>query len=116
MFGATGLTLRENGGMLQTPQLIGGVFATLVGEVVHGLCGQWVIDETEIAKWLRGRGVALIPVMTKADQLKKHERKPAAEKLRAALGARPLVVSSTTGDGLEELWRALAVALGGRNL
>ena len=33
-------------------------------------------SESEIAGWLSGRGVAVLPVLTKADQFRKHERKP----------------------------------------
>jgi GTP-binding protein len=64
-------------------------------------------SETEIAGWLAGRGVTVLPTLTKADQLRKHERKPAAERVRAVLGAQPLVISATDGDGVDELWRRL---------
>jgi GTP-binding protein len=70
------------------------------------------LDETEIAGWLTGRAVQVVPVMTKADQLSKHERKPAADKLRRQLGVAPSIVSATEGDGVSELWRRLVVALG----
>jgi GTP-binding protein len=69
------------------------------------------LDETEIARWLAERGVAIVPVMTKADQLSKHERRPAADRVRRQLGAPPLVVSATTGEGVDALWRRLVVAL-----
>jgi GTP-binding protein len=69
------------------------------------------LDETEIARWLAARGVAIVPVMTKADQLSKHERRPAADRVRRQLGAPPLVVSATTGEGVEALWQRLVVAL-----
>lgn len=69
------------------------------------------LDETELAAWLAGRGVGVIPVATKADKLSKHERKPAAEAIKRKLGEAPVIVSATTGDGLSELWGRLAVAL-----
>jgi GTP-binding protein len=72
-------------------------------------------SEAEIAGWLRGRGVAVVPVMTKADQLRKHERKPAADKVAKAVGAAPLIVSATEGDGVEALWRRLLVTIGRRD-
>jgi GTP-binding protein len=68
------------------------------------------LDETEIAKYVAARGVLVIVVMTKADKLKKHERKPAVEKLRRALGLPVLAVSGTDGEGIDELWRRIAQA------
>lgn len=75
-----------------------------------------LIEETELARWLAGRGVQVIPVLTKADKLAKHERKPAAERAQAALGARPIIVSANTGDGVDALWRRLGVALAGASV
>ncbi len=60
--------------------------------------------------------------MTKCDQLPKHARKPVADKLAAALatalGTSPAVerrrivlVTATTGDGIDELWRRIATLL-----
>jgi GTP-binding protein len=69
------------------------------------------LDETEIARWLDERGVAVVPVMTKSDQLSKHELKPAADRLRRALGKPPIVVSATDGVGVDALWRRLVVVL-----
>jgi GTP-binding protein len=69
------------------------------------------LDETELAKWLRERNVTVIPVMTKADKLSKHERRPAADALKRQLGAAPVIASATTGEGLDELWRRVVVAL-----
>jgi GTP-binding protein len=71
------------------------------------------LDETELATWLTERGVDVLPVMTKADKLAKHERKPAAEKVKRALGRAPLVVSATEGTGVEDLWRRLLIAVRG---
>lgn len=70
------------------------------------------LDETEIAKYVMARGVLVIAVMTKADKLKKHERKPALQKLERALGLKVLAVSATDGDGVDELWRRIAAAIG----
>jgi GTP-binding protein len=72
-------------------------------------------SEAEIAGWLLGRGVAVLPVVTKADQLRKHERKPAAERVHQLLGAPPLIVSATEGEGTAELWRRLLVTIGRRD-
>jgi GTP-binding protein len=70
-----------------------------------------LFDETELATWLTDRGLALVLVMTKSDKLAKHERRPAAERLRRRFAVAPVAVSATSGDGLDELWRRLVVAL-----
>jgi GTP-binding protein len=70
------------------------------------------LDETEIAKYVADRGVLVVAVMTKADKLPKHERKPALEKIKRALGLPTIAVSSTDGDGIDELWRRIANAIG----
>ncbi|HEX6836004.1 MAG TPA: ribosome biogenesis GTP-binding protein YihA/YsxC [Polyangia bacterium] len=69
------------------------------------------LDETEIAKYVAGRGVLVLTVMTKADKLAKHERKPALDKLKRALGLPVIAVSATDGDGVDELWRRIAGAI-----
>lgn len=69
------------------------------------------LDETEIAKYVQPRGVLVIAVMTKADKLSKHERKPALDKLKRALGLPVIAVSATDGDGVDELWRRIAGAV-----
>jgi GTP-binding protein len=70
------------------------------------------IDETEIMKYVAERGVLVLAVMTKADKLPKHERKPALEKLKRALALPTIAVSATDGDGIDELWRRIANAIG----
>jgi GTP-binding protein len=76
-----------------------------------------LFDETEICKYVSARGVVVLPVMTKADKLAKHERKPALARLHKALAAAsvqvlpPQAVSATEGEGLDEVWRRLLVAL-----
>jgi GTP-binding protein len=72
------------------------------------------LDETELNKWLTGRGVKVIAVATKADKLAKHERKPAAEQIRRALGHAPVITSATENTGVDELWRRLEIALDDR--
>jgi GTP-binding protein len=69
------------------------------------------LDETEIAKYVAERGVFVIAVMTKADKLAKHERKPTLQKLGRALGLPVVAVSATDGDGIDELWRRIAGAI-----
>ncbi|MGZ3405830.1 MAG: ribosome biogenesis GTP-binding protein YihA/YsxC [Polyangia bacterium] len=70
------------------------------------------IDETEIVKYVAERGVLVLAVMTKADKLPKHERKPALEKVKRALALPTIAVSATDGDGIDELWRRIANAIG----
>jgi GTP-binding protein len=72
------------------------------------------LDETELNHWLTDRKVAVIPAVTKADKLSKHERRPAADLVRRQLGAPPVLVSATEGDGLDDLWRRLLVAVAPR--
>ncbi len=59
------------------------------------------LDETEIARWLGERGVKVVPVVTKADKLSKHERRPVADAVRRAIGIAPVIVSATTGEGVD---------------
>ena len=68
------------------------------------------LDETEILKYVTARGVLVVAVMTKADKLSKHERKPALEKVKRALGVTALAVSATDGDGMDALWKKLTAA------
>ena len=65
------------------------------------------IDETELAPWLAGRRLTIIPVVTKSDKLAKHERKLAAEKIAKSLGpiGKPILFSAMTGEGREEVWK-----------
>jgi GTP-binding protein len=69
------------------------------------------LDESEIVKYVAARGVFVLVVMTKADKLPKHERKPALQKLERALGLGALSVSATDGDGIDELWRRITNAI-----
>jgi GTP-binding protein len=68
-------------------------------------------SEAELASWLRGRGVPVVAVLTKADQLRTSERSGAAKNVHNSLGSAPLFVSATEREGLEELWRRLLVTV-----
>lgn len=70
--------------------------------------------ESEIAHFLRDHERAVIPVLTKADKLSKHERKPAAEAAGRVLQQRLTPVSATSGEGIDELWRRVVSALRAR--
>ena len=72
-------------------------------------------EELELAAWLHGRGVRVIPVITKADELPKHKRKLAAleaqTQLREVLGGKsslPLLTSTSLPIGIEELLAKIA--------
>lgn len=69
------------------------------------------VDETELKTFLEGPSRRVIVVGTKADKLSKHERKPAAERIRKALSAPVVTVSAEQGEGVDELWRRLLVAV-----
>lgn len=71
-------------------------------------------EERELVEWLAEAGRAVLIVLTKADKLPKSKRRPAAAATRRALGLTrdPILFSAQTGDGVDELWRALAAAVG----
>ncbi|MFO0579646.1 MAG: ribosome biogenesis GTP-binding protein YihA/YsxC [Polyangia bacterium] len=71
-------------------------------------------SESEIAHFLRDHGRLVVPVLTKADKLSKHERKPAAEAAARLIEQRVTPVcaqSGPEGDGMAELWRRVLSAL-----
>ncbi|HRI48792.1 MAG TPA: ribosome biogenesis GTP-binding protein YihA/YsxC [Pseudomonadota bacterium] len=71
-----------------------------------------LFEELELGRFLREYDRAVIPVLTKADKLSKHERKPTALALQRLFGQRVTVVSGQTGEGTGELWRRLRHGLG----
>jgi GTP-binding protein len=70
-------------------------------------------DEEDFAAWLAQRPVTTIVALTKADKLGKSQRNLAAAAAKKALALKraPVLVSATTGDGLDELWKAIRAAL-----
>lgn len=70
-----------------------------------------LFDELELSRFLREHDRVVIPVLTKADKLSKHERKPTAFLLQQLFGQRVLVVSGQTGEGVPELWQRLVRAV-----
>jgi len=70
-------------------------------------------EEEELLAWLEHAGRPALVVLTKADKLPKSKRIPAAAWARKALGLRrdPLLFSADTGDGVDDLWRQIAVAV-----
>lgn len=71
-----------------------------------------LFEELELGRFLREYDRTVIPVLTKADKLSKHERKPTALALQRLFGQRVTVVSGQTGEGMDELWRRILHGLG----
>ncbi len=69
-------------------------------------------EEIDLAAWLAERDIARIVVVTKVDKVSKHQREPvlAAVKRALALPRPPIGFSAETGDGVDELWRAIQKA------
>ncbi len=68
-------------------------------------------EELELGHWLMARGLRLIPVLTKSDQVAKHERKLVVQTVAHAFGVTPVVASALKREGRDELWRALSQGL-----
>jgi GTP-binding protein len=66
-------------------------------------------EERELCEYLAELGTPLEIVLTKADKLAKNKRWPAAAALRRDLGLarEPLVASAQSGEGVDDLWRAI---------
>jgi GTP-binding protein len=71
-------------------------------------------DETLLLEWLSERDVPALVALTKADKLKPMRRKARIRELRDQLGlatGRVIATSSQTGQGIDELWRAIRTLL-----
>jgi GTP-binding protein len=73
-------------------------------------------EELDFAPWLLGRGLTVIPVLTKADKIGKAQRQPVVAKLARDLGSapalkKPILFSAQEGIGLDDLWRAIGKAV-----
>ena len=66
-------------------------------------------EELDFVPWLQQRGVPIVVALTKADKLPKNKRmlEVAKAKKTLALKRDPFAVSAQTGDGIDELWRAV---------
>jgi GTP-binding protein len=66
-------------------------------------------EELELFEWLDSIGVPSLLVCTKADKLGKAQRGLAARDASKAAGRHQpaVVVSSDSGDGLDDLWRSI---------
>ena len=69
--------------------------------------------DMELVSYLRGSGIQVIPVMTKADKTKQRDREKVRKQWSPLLGGeKPLVTSSQTGAGVDRLWTTLREAVG----
>ena len=66
-------------------------------------------EELDFVPWLQQRGVPIVVALTKADKLPKNKRmlEVARAKKTLALKRDPFPVSAQTGDGIDDLWRAV---------
>lgn len=74
-------------------------------------------EELQLVEWLASERVPHHVVVTKMDKLRASEQGAVRQKIRAAFGPQPpavTLVSGETGEGLETLWAAMAVATGMR--
>jgi GTP-binding protein len=70
-------------------------------------------EEAELIAWLEQAGRRVIVALTKADKLSKAQRRPAAAAARRRLGLarEPILFSAVSLEGVDELWRAVLVAV-----
>ena len=73
-------------------------------------------DDADLLEWLDSLGKRAQVVVTKVDKLSKSKRLPVAMavKKEMELSIAPLLFSSTTGDGVDDLWRTIRVAIESR--
>jgi GTP-binding protein len=72
------------------------------------------IEETNLLAWLAQYGIAVLPVLTKADKLSKTNQKKQRQAIAAALGLtadRLILFSAKTRQGKEALWEQIDMAL-----
>ena len=67
-------------------------------------------DDRDLLDWLGEMGVPAVVVLTKADKLKKSQRKLAAQKAKKELGLarEPILSAAESLEGLSALWRIIA--------
>lgn len=66
--------------------------------------------DLELASFARQCRLPLLPVLTKADKCKQQECALRQKQWQNLLGVRPVVTSAERRLGMEQLWRALAIA------
>lgn len=72
------------------------------------------IEDSNLVAWLAQYGIALLPVLTKADKLSKTNQKKQRQAIASALGLtadRLILFSAKTRQGKEALWEQIEIAL-----
>jgi GTP-binding protein len=66
-------------------------------------------EELDFVPWLEARKVPIVVALTKADKLPKNKRMVEVAKAKKTLALKrdPFAVSAQSGDGIDDLWRAL---------
>lgn len=66
-------------------------------------------EELDFVPWLEQKKIPVVVALTKADKLPKNKRmiEVAKAKKTLALKRDPIAVSAQTGDGIDQVWRAL---------
>ncbi|HET9990304.1 MAG TPA: ribosome biogenesis GTP-binding protein YihA/YsxC [Kofleriaceae bacterium] len=66
-------------------------------------------EELDFIPWLAERAIPVVVALTKSDKLAKHKRTLEVMKAKKDLGLKrdPIAVSAQTGDGIDDMWRAL---------
>lgn len=68
-------------------------------------------EESSLARWVREQGLGLIAVATKTDKLPYGQRAQAIRDLEALLSVPVIGCSATTGEGTDEVWKAIRALL-----
>ena len=68
--------------------------------------------DLNLASYAQTHGLALVPVLTKADKCNQRERAAKQKEWQDILGICPVLTSSSSRLGIEQLWRELARAAG----
>jgi len=68
-------------------------------------------EEISLARWVREQGLGLIAVATKTDKLPYGQRAQAIRDLEALLSVPVIGCSATTGEGTDEVWKAIRALL-----
>ncbi len=72
------------------------------------------IEDSNLVAWLAQYGIALLPVLTKADKLSKTNQKKQRQAIASALGLtadRLILFSAKSRQGKEALWEQIEIAL-----
>ena len=68
--------------------------------------------DKNLASFARTNGLNIVPVLTKADKCSQRERAARQKEWQELLNVKPVLTSSSSRLGMEELWRALVAAAG----